>query len=161
MTRKLIGILTCALFLLALSPFSARAAAAWKVLINGTPSKLAVIDEGGESRVPLYFTVPESGAGKQYSVRIERGVGSREIKITTVEKKRPVRDPGDCPKCEGSEDCQSCYPAGSGVNTSGGPCYYCNATGDCAYCSGSGDCYSCGGAGFSGGCNTCGKVSSY
>ena len=66
--------------------------------------------------------------------------------------------PGKCTFCEGSKDCQDCYPAGSKINYSGEKCYTCSGSGKCSYCGASGKCHLCGGVGFSTGCNNCTKV---
>lgn len=136
----------------------ARAASAWEVLFNGVPSQMAVVEGEGGPLIPVYFPVSEAGQTDTYTVQVKRDSDEQRISVLRVKKKRPVRDLGDCPKCEGSEDCQQCYPAGSKENTAGLPCMDCNATGECAFCQGSGDCYTCDAHGLEGGCSTCGKV---
>lgn len=139
--------------------YRARAQAAWEVLFNGKTSKTQVLTTESGPHVPVYFAVPDSGA-QSYGVLIETDPKSKKIKVTKVKKKGPLKVRGDCPKCAGSEDCQDCYPAGSGESTSGGECYSCNASGECPFCEGSGDCYTCGGGGYPDpGCNTCGDIS--
>lgn len=138
--------------------FTARAADAWKVLFNGQPSKMQVLEVGeGEKVVTVSFPVPAEGRHQDYGVRVETDPIAMAVKVTRVEKKKKTRDAGDCPKCSGSKKCQDCWPAGSGVTTSGVLCYGCNGSGDCNYCSGSGVCYTCDGSGMSQGCSTCGK----
>lgn len=66
--------------------------------------------------------------------------------------------PGKCTFCEGSKDCQDCYPAGSKTNYAGEKCYTCSGSGKCYHCSASGKCHLCGGVGFATGCNNCTKV---
>jgi hypothetical protein len=139
--------------------YRARAQAAWEILFNGKASKTVLIQTDTGDMVPVYFAVPAEGESASYGVLIETDSSSKQIKITKVQKKGPVRERGDCPKCSGSKDCQACYPAGSGKNTAGLECYSCNASGDCPFCQGSGDCYTCDGSGFPNGCGTCGAVS--
>ena len=158
--NKLTLTLAFAVLMLASPVYRARAQAAWEVLFNGEVSKTEVHTTENGSYVPVFFPVPEEGESQSYGVLIETDGANKQIKVTKVKKKSPVKVRGDCPKCLGSKDCQDCYPAGSGVGTSGGSCYSCNGSGDCPYCQGSGDCYTCGGKGFPGGCNTCGDVSS-
>lgn len=154
-----IGLLAIALCALAfLSPYRARAQAAWQILFNGTVSGKEVIVNGDQALVPVYFPVPGEGEDATYGVHIETDVPNKQIKVIRVKKKGPTLERGDCPKCDGAKKCQDCYPAGSGESTSGTECYSCNATGDCPYCEGSGDCYTCDGNGFPTGCMTCGDV---
>lgn len=147
------------LFFVACPTARARAEAAWDVLFNGTVSKTKVVATDSGDMVPVYFEVPAEGESQAYGVRIETDSATRQIKITKVKKKGPHVERGDCPKCSGSEKCQDCYPAGSGLNTAGYECYSCNGSGDCPFCQGSGDCYMCGGGGMPNGCPTCGDVS--
>lgn len=164
MLRRLnVCALFCLLLLLACTlwanpEFAARAEAAWKVLFNGNPSQMAISQLGdGQKMVTVSFPVPPEGRSAEYGVKLETDPSEMAVKVTRVEKKRKTRDPGDCPKCSGSRDCQDCWPAGSGVNTAGLACIGCNATGDCNFCRGSGVCYTCDGRGMNTGCGTCGK----
>lgn len=140
--------------------FPARAQAAWQVLFNGTVSKTQIVNTESGDLVPVYFEVPREGETESYGVLLETDSANKQVKVTRVKKKGPLTERGDCPKCGGSKDCQSCYPAGTGKNTAGYECYSCNASGDCPYCRGSGLCYQCGGKGYPNGCGTCGDVSS-
>lgn len=139
--------------------YRARAAAAWEILFNGSPSQVELIQTDTETMLPVYFELPEAGESATFSVHIERDAEKKRVKVTKLKKRGPFNPRGDCPKCTGSKKCQGCYPAGSGLNTAGNECYSCNATGDCPYCKGSGECYTCDGRGFPNGCNTCGDVS--
>ena len=153
--------LTCAMLaaIFANPTARARAQGAWEILFNGSVTNTEVIETDTGDMVPVYFEVPREGETATYGVHIETDASNKQIKVTRVKKKGPLTERGDCPKCMGSKKCQGCYPAGSGVNTSGGECYSCNATGDCPFCQGSGDCYTCGGGGAPTGCYTCGDVS--
>lgn len=158
--RRLCACLAFFLFALTAgsSGFRARAQEAWKVLLNGHPTRLSVeADTMGQKMVSISFPVPEEGKVQDYGVRLETDPISMAVKVTRVEKKRKTRSPGHCVQCSGSKACQSCWPAGSGVNTAGLPCIGCDSTGRCNFCSGSGVCYSCDGRGMNTGCSTCGK----
>lgn len=145
---------------LLLSPrYQARAQAAWQILLNGSVSKTQILETEGGRVVPIYFPVPEEGESVSYAIQMESDPLTKQLKIEKVKKDRKARDVGDCPKCDGASACQNCYPSGSGVNTVGEECYWCNGTGQCASCDGNGKCYSCDGVGFDSGCNTCGMVS--
>lgn len=148
-----------AVFLLANPNARVRAEAAWKILFNGQPSTMKAVETDSGPMIAVYFPVPEEGEKQSYGVLLENDPVAMQLRIKRVKKKSPVRARGDCPKCEGAEDCQDCYPAGSGVGTSGETCVSCNGSGDCYECGGSGDCYTCDGNGLSGGCSTCGEVS--
>lgn len=147
------------LFFVASPVARARAETAWQVLFNGDLSKTKIVVTDAGPMIPVYIPIPPEGESQSYGVLIETDSASKQIKITKVKKKGPRTERGDCPKCSGSKACQSCYPAGSGMNTAGYECYSCNATGACPYCQGSGVCYTCGGAGAPNGCFTCGDVS--
>ena len=136
----------------------ARAETAWQVLCNGSVSKTEIVSTDSGDMVPVYLELPREGESQSYGILVETDAANKQIKITKVKKKGPMTERGDCPKCNGSKDCQDCYPAGSGENTAGYECYGCNATGDCPYCKGSGVCYTCGGGGAPTGCYTCGDV---
>ena len=147
------------LSLLIVPEYRARAEAAWQVLCNGKVTNTQMIETDSGAVVSVTFPVPAIGETQSYGVLLETDPANKQVKITRVKKKGPLRERGDCPKCVGSKDCQDCYPTGSGVGTNGEGCYTCNASGECVFCSGSGDCYSCDGDGFPTGCNTCGDVS--
>lgn len=133
-----------------------RAEAAWKILFNGTETTMQAVETDSGPMIAVYFPLPDEGATESYGVQLENDPVAMELRIKRVKKKSPIRPRGDCPKCDGSEDCQDCYPIGSGTGTSGQSCISCNGSGDCAFCNGSGDCYTCGGGGLTGGCSTCG-----
>lgn len=140
---------------------TARAAEAWKVFFNGKPTAIQVQEVGqGQKVVTVSFPVPAEGRHQDWGVRVETDPIEMAVKVTRVEKKKKTRDPGECPRCDASKKCQDCWPAGSGVTTSGVLCYGCNGTGVCNFCGGSGVCYSCDGRGMNTGCSTCGMYSS-
>ena len=152
----LILTLAIALSFLVWPQYQARAEAAWQILFNGKVSTAQLLDTDSGAVVNVSFHVPAVGEQQSYGVLLETDPDSKQVKITRVKTKSPLRERGDCPQCTGSKECQDCYPVGSGVGTSGEACLTCNGTGDCFYCSGSGLCYTCGGGGHTGGCFTCG-----
>ncbi len=135
----------------------ARAEAAWKILVNGEPSRLVVLETPTGPVVPVYLPVPEEGKKQSYGILLETDPIGMQVKVTTVKKERSTRSPGACTKCNGSRKCYGC--SGTKENYAGHPCYSCNATGLCSFCKGSGTCYLCSGSGFPNGCNLCGKSS--
>lgn len=147
------------LLLLSLHPGAkARASAAWRVLYNGAPSEIALMDTETGKVVPVSFQVPPEGQRHQYTVWVESDKAGQQVKLNLLKKEAPVRGPGQCRWCSGSRRCQDCYPAGSKVNTAGLPCIACNASGACQFCHGNGVCWTCDGRGFDTGCPDCGKA---
>jgi len=49
----------------------------------------------------------------------------------------PVSERHQCERCDGSGDCQACYPVGSGRNSDHN-CYVCEGNGKCFKCNGKG-----------------------
>lgn len=141
------------------SDVGAQAESAWKLLFNGEKSTTAILETDDGRMIPVYFPVPKEGRKQTYGVQIETDPVTMEIRVDRVQKKPKVRDVGDCPKCNGSKQCQQCYPSGSKLGTNGLECYTCNGSGECSICNGDGDCYTCDRKGFERGCPTCGLVS--
>lgn len=127
-----------ALFLtLPLVPRALQAAeAAWRVVFNGKPSKVQVVETDGRTFVPVTFPV-ESGEAV-WEVTLKTDPAGRTVQVLRQRKQPPRREEPTCRICEGDGECHSCYPTGSGVNTAGLPCAACNGSGECDYCRGSG-----------------------
>ena len=136
---------------------SARADAAWHIIVNGLPSEMAVQQTETNKIVAVSFPVPSEGQRQEYSVLVESDPSTMAVKVTRIRKVDAVRGPGDCRWCNGSKKCQDCWPAGSKVNTAGLPCVGCDATGACNFCHGNGICWTCNGKGFDNGCPDCSK----
>ena len=120
-----------------LSPtFVTRAKDAWKVLINGKPSKVTPKKAGKMEYIPLNFPLEE---GEQvWEVKMKYNPETKKVEITKVNKKKEVRGDTKCELCNGTGKCQACYPPGSGKNIQGDPCPACDGTGDCMICNGEG-----------------------
>lgn len=134
-----VALVTAAFVVMVAGGRMVRAAdAAWKVLFNGKPSSIHVVDVNDrESCVPVHFPLEKGEA--VYEVRIKTDVDGRTVQVTrTRQALRRVRGQDPCRFCTSSGKCSYCYPQGSGKNTAGQTCAMCNGTGTCNWCGGTG-----------------------
>ena len=126
------------IFVVALTMFCLGAVAedGYQLWINGTLSKFHPIKVQDQIVVPLDF--PAQVEEMEWSVSVRRDEKTRKVEVKMSPKRRTTRGENPCHVCIGSGKCQSCYPAGSGENTSGQPDYMCTGTGKCWYCKGEG-----------------------
>lgn len=142
--KALMAILTLAMALCLLlssrgGRVAAAAEAAWKVLFNGAPSTVKVVQVNNEAVVPVYFPIEKDDTAWVVRVSPEDG---HVVKITRTRQEstrlRGGELPPDCRFCSGHGKCTYCYPLGSGKASSGDTCSMCNGTSKCNWCSGTG-----------------------
>lgn len=130
--RKILPLLTV-LFLLGLG---ALADQSYQLFVNDAQSKFPTEIVKGQVMVPVYL--PADTEEVVWTVTLKRDEKARKVLVKTVPNRRPVRGENPCNVCQETGKCPNDYPAGSGFNTSGTPCYLCTGTGNCYYCQGTG-----------------------
>ena len=108
----------------------------YQVVINGKPSKLKVLHDKDSLLVPL--TLPASEDPQEWTVSLLQDRKSHRIDVKMNVIKKKLRGDVQCYWCNGSGQCAQDYPAGSGLDYSGGCESNCNGTGDCYHCAGTG-----------------------
>lgn len=107
-----------------------------KVFVNKAPSKVVPKKDGDKLYMPLSFPVEE---GEQvWEVKMKYDPKTKTLNVEKVNKERKLRGDMKCERCNGSGNCQACYPSGSGKNIQGDACPVCDGTGKCMYCNGKG-----------------------
>ncbi len=107
-----------------------------KVFVNKAPSKVVPKQSGDKMYMPLSFPVEE---GEQvWEVKMKYDPKAKTLNVEKVNRNRKLRGDTKCERCNGSGNCQACYPSGSGKNIQGDACPVCDGTGKCMYCNGKG-----------------------
>lgn len=108
-----------------------------KVTVNKASSFIKPIESEGTYYVPLSFPAIEGKSTWQVTVEYDKS--GNIVKIEKVKVDNKVRGDTKCQRCNGTGDCQACYPAGSGKNINGDSCGICDGTKKCQYCNGKGN----------------------
>ena len=133
MLRKIAIFITLCFALLGVA---AVAQDGYQLWVNGAVSKFHPQRVGDKTVVPLYFPAEKEEA--EWTVKVRRDEKTKKIDVKMTPRRAKTRGDNPCHICLQTGKCQTCYPAGSGNNTSGAPDYMCTATGKCWYCGGAG-----------------------
>jgi len=128
--------------------FSKKACAASdgvRVYVNDLETDLVCEENNGTYLVPVELPFKEGKNNWEVIITFSEEEKKVEVlkKFHPIEELLPTRGDDEeyiCNQCDGSGDCSTCWPEGSGYSDGADslPCDFCSGNGKCWYCSGSG-----------------------